>query len=144
MQIRIIAYRLAEQANIKHPFSKSKECAGWYWWDNFKKRYNLSVRTPEILSINRSQCATRESLNDFYKMIEDLYKKLDIMDKPDRIWNLDETGFMFVMRSGNIVALTGKKYVYKQTFGEKGTTTTVLPCVNAAGNTIPPMDGMKN
>lgn len=138
-QIRIVAYRLAEQAQIKHPFSTTKQCAGWYWWASFKKRYNLSLRTPESLSMNRAQSATREALNEFYKMVEELYIKLKVQNHPQRIWNLDESGFMFVMKSGKVVALTGKTHVYKQTFGERGTTTTVLPCVNVAGDAIPPM-----
>lgn len=93
-QIRIVAYRLAEKAQIKHPFSRTKQYAGWYWWASFKKRYNLSLRTPESLSMNRAHSATRESINEFYKMLEELYSKLGIQNQPQRIWNLDETGFM--------------------------------------------------
>ncbi|KAL3265670.1 hypothetical protein HHI36_009874 [Cryptolaemus montrouzieri] len=52
------------------------------------------------------------------------------------IWDPDDSGFMFVMKSGKIVAFTGKKYVYEQTFGEKGTTMTVLTCISVNGDSI--------
>ncbi|KAL3282188.1 hypothetical protein HHI36_005382 [Cryptolaemus montrouzieri] len=139
MQIRIAAYRLAEKAGIRPPFCKEKQHVGWYWWSSFQKWYNRSLRLPESSSMNRAQSVTREALNEFYKILESSYEELGIADKPERKCNLNESGFMFEMRSGKIKAFTDKKYGDKQTFREKGTTRTVLPCVYVNGDSIPPL-----
>ncbi|KAJ8877763.1 hypothetical protein PR048_022218 [Dryococelus australis] len=31
-QIRHLAYKSAEQSGYQHPFNKTKEMAGWFWW----------------------------------------------------------------------------------------------------------------
>jgi hypothetical protein len=42
------------------------------------------------------------------------------------------------MKSGKIVSQVGRRYVYKQSFGKKGVTTTLLCCISASGMSIPP------
>lgn len=44
IQIREIAYKMAENCNLKHTFSQAKKMAGWNWWIVFKKRYRLTLR----------------------------------------------------------------------------------------------------
>jgi hypothetical protein len=43
------------------------------------------------------------------------------------------------MKSGKSVSQVGRRYVYKQSFGKKGVTTTLLYCISASGMSIPPM-----
>ncbi|XP_049813585.1 uncharacterized protein LOC126260304 [Schistocerca nitens] len=136
-QMRSIVYRVAEAAAIKRPFSKDMQMAGW--WDGLKQQYNLSLRTPENLSLDCAAMANRPHLNDFYDRIKQLINKLNLGDKPARPWNCDELGLSYVLKSGKVVSQVGKKYIYKQSFGERGTTTTVLCCVSASGMSVPPM-----
>ncbi|KAK9752186.1 hypothetical protein QE152_g4382 [Popillia japonica] len=138
-QIRNLAYKLVASSGKPHPFSIDKEMAGWYWWGKFKERYGLAIRQPENLSMNRTNMATREVLDDFYSKLKTLAEKLGIDKSADRFWNTDETDLTYVMKSYRVVTLVGKKYVYKQSYGERCITTTVLGCINAAGASIPPL-----
>ncbi|CAK1586867.1 unnamed protein product [Parnassius mnemosyne] len=138
-QIRKIAFSLAEANNPKHCFSSDKGFAGWNWWVSFKQRYGLSLRIPENLSAGRASCSNPVILADFYEKLEKTLIEHDLLQSPDRIWNCDETGLMFVNKPFKIVSKIGKQYVYNRTYAEKGTTTTVLAAINASGCFLPPM-----
>lgn len=135
-RIRHVAYAMAKKqcANSdKFPFSDVKNCASWKWWRDFSKRYNLCLRTPENLSYYRANNANREVLKDFYDKLKECYCKLGSAIKPSQVWNCDETGLCYVVKSGKVVTKVGKKYVYNRVIADKAETHTVLPCVNAAG-----------
>lgn len=138
-QIRKLAFSLAEAKNPKHCFSTDKGFAGWNWWVSFKQRYGLSLRTPENLSAGRASCSNPAILADFYEKLEKTLVEHDLLESPDKIWNCDETGLMFVNKPSKIVSKIGKQYVYNRTYAEKGTTTTVLAAINASGCFLPPM-----
>lgn len=60
------------------------------------------------------------------------------MDKPAQLYNMDETGMPLEHRAPNIIAKKGKKKVRYRSTGNKAQIT-VVGCVNAVGNAIPPM-----
>lgn len=138
-QIRQLAFTLADNSDSKHYFNANKRHAGWNWWVGFKERYGLSLRSPENLSAGRAICSNAAVLADFYEKLQTTLASHDLTDCPERIWNCDETGLIYVNKPNKIVTKIGKKYVYNRTYAEKGTTTTVLACINAAGQFIPPL-----
>ncbi|XP_047994772.1 uncharacterized protein LOC125232964 [Leguminivora glycinivorella] len=141
-RIREIAFELAQSEGSALFFNNEKRVAGWNWWVSFKNRHGLSLRPlrqPENLSAGRAVCSNEIVLNDFYEKLEKTFKDHDLMDSPERIWNCDETGLMYVHKPEKIVTHIGKKYIYNRSYAEKGTTTTVLACMNAAGCFISPM-----
>lgn len=113
--------------------------AGWYWRDKLKEWYNLSQRTQKNLSICRASTTNRTLLNDFYAMVENLLTKLDLKDKPSHIWNWVGTCVTYIITFSNTVCQVGRKYVYKQSSGDKCVTTTLLCCMCASGMSILPM-----
>ncbi|XP_054723962.1 uncharacterized protein LOC129234057 [Uloborus diversus] len=136
-RIRHIAYSLAEKEcasnNKPFPFSDKKKCASWKWWREFRRRYNLGLRTPENLSQYRANNSNRVLLNDFYDKLSEVYEKFPEGIKPQQIWNCDETGLCYVVKSGRVVTRIGKRFVYNRVIADKAETHTVLPCINAAG-----------
>jgi hypothetical protein len=58
-------------------------------------------------------------------LLNNLYTKLVVKCKPARLWNCDETSLTCV-KSGKTVRQVGRKYVYKQSFDEKGVNKTGL------------------
>lgn len=136
-RVRHLAYAIAEKqyrdSDKAFPFSNVQKSASWKWWRDFRQRYNLCLRTPENLSNYRAANTNRETLDDFYDKLEDVYNKVGTALKPSQIWNCDETGVCYVMKSGRVVTRVGKKYVYNRVIADKAETHTVLPCVNAAG-----------
>ena len=137
-QVRRVAFKVVEAAGINHPFNREIQMACWYWRDKLRERYNLSLRTPQNLSICRASIANKTLHNDLDK-VKNLLTKVDLKDKPAQIWNCDETGLTFVIKNSKTACQVGRKYVYKQSFGDRGATTTLLCCVCASGMSIPPM-----
>ena len=61
-----LAYQLAVRNGIKNQFCKRNEKAGRKWLKNFLHRYpQISVRTPEGLSLSRARGLTPESVAQF-------------------------------------------------------------------------------
>jgi hypothetical protein len=45
--------------------------------------------------------------------------KLDLKDKPGRLWNYNETGLTYVLRPGKVVSQVGKKSLFTNRASEK-------------------------
>lgn len=139
IQIRKLAFSLAETVGRKNFFMEEKGTASKWWWAHYKKRYGLTLRVPENLAAYRASMANPTILADFYTKLEALMERLNINNMPSRLWNCDETGLSFVVKPNKVVTALGKRYVYKRSYADRGETTTVLGCVCANGTFIPPL-----
>lgn len=139
VDIRKLAYDVAEKNGLKHYFNKEKGIAGKKWYYNFMKRHpELSLRTPECTSIARAKGFNKTNVYKFFDLLEKIcdQHKLD----GTRIFNVDESGFSTVQkRCQKIVASKGKKQISGLSSGERGVNTTVVCCCSAAGQFVPPM-----
>ena len=93
-------------------------------------KYKIPVCRPSI--------ANRTQHIDFEK-VDYLLTKLDLKYKPARIWDCDETGLTYVIKFVKPVCQIGRKYVYKQSSGDRGTITNLLCRSCASGMSIPPV-----
>jgi hypothetical protein len=84
------------------------------WYKPFRERFNLTLRRPENLSRYRASCANPVLIQEFYECLEKALDEHDLRNCPDRIWNCDETGIMFVISGSKIVTSVGKKLVYQR------------------------------
>ena len=75
----------------------------------------------------------------FFEKLGGIFARYNLLTKPMHIYNMDETGINVVHKSGRILTELGRKKVWALTSGEKGKTHTVVSCVSASGNVIPPM-----
>ncbi|XP_072395761.1 uncharacterized protein [Diabrotica undecimpunctata] len=138
-QIRKYAYDLAK-VDGREKYLPSTNCIASKWWCNsFKSRYNLCLRVLENLSAYRASMANEFMIKDFFSKLNDVLTKLNIKNKPNLIWNCDETGLSYVAKPSKVVTGIGKKYVYKRSYAERGQTQTMLACICADGTWIPPM-----
>ncbi|MFT7914857.1 hypothetical protein, partial [Salmonella enterica] len=86
--------------------------------------------------------ARREAISDpfkvyeFYDLVEKEVKRLDIKD-PRNIWNLDETAFFIDPQNGYVIAATGSQ-THRAISGTGKKCFTVMACVNAGGDALPP------
>ncbi|XP_072392527.1 uncharacterized protein [Diabrotica undecimpunctata] len=55
------------------------------------------------------------------------------------IFNVDETGITTVQQPPKILALKEERQIEGMKFGERGVLVIVICCINAAGNTVPPL-----
>ena len=75
----------------------------------------------------------------FFGKIGALYGRLNLVSKPMLTYNADEIGVSVVHKPGKVLAELGRQNVYFITSAERGKTHTILACVSAAGNVLPPM-----
>lgn len=139
--VRKTAYEFADSNKIKHTFSETKKMAGKEWLMGFRERNpNLSLRKAEGLSLARCNGLNREDVAEFFSLLRKTLEDADLMDKPQLIYNADESGCQLNNKpTRKVFAEKGSRAVYAQTCVERGELVTVLACTNATGNFIPPM-----
>ena len=107
MELRRMAYDLAEENNLPHKFNNTKKLAGKKWYYNFMKRHpRLSLRAPEPTSLARAQGFNRESVSRFFGLLEKAVD--DHAFNPKNIYNMDESGLSSVQKPGRVLSAKGK------------------------------------
>lgn len=138
--IRTLAYQFAEKLQIQHNFDNENQMAGNEWFKSFIERNpELSIRQAEGLSVARAKGLSREEVNNFHELLTKVLADNDLLDKPERIYNMDESGVQLNNKPGKVVAKKGAKVVNSVTSAEKGETMTIVACCNAIGNFLPPV-----
>lgn len=136
--LRKIAFRFAENNNLKHNFNRNTQLAGKDWYYGFMSRHpSISLRTPEATSLNRITAFNETEVKLFFDQLISIQTKTNIPGH--RIFNIDETGITTVHKNYKILAPKGVKQIAKATSGERGVTTTVVCAVSASGIYVPPM-----
>lgn len=102
-----------------------------------KRHPKLSMRQPGSLPVSRARGCSVEIVDQWFIDFEQFLRDHNLFNKPDRIWNADESGFPLQHKSGRVLAPRGTKTIYSVTSSSKQQITT-LACINAAGNVIPP------
>ncbi len=134
--IMAMAYAIVEKTGRTHPF-KSGRAGGWY--EDFMSRQPLlTLRTPQAMSYARAVCANKERTNDFFAKLGAIFGRLYLISKPSQIFNADETGVTIVHKPSKVITQVGRHNVPALTSAEKGRTHTILSCVSASGQVIPP------
>lgn len=137
--IRKLAFDIAQRNQLAHVFNCEKELAGKKWYYRFMKRHpTLTLRQPESTSVARARGFNKENVYHFYDLLEKIVEvnKLDA----SRIFNVDESGFSTVQKkSQKIIGQKGKKQIGAIASGERGVNTTMVCCISASGQFIPPM-----
>ncbi|XP_053379621.1 jerky protein homolog-like [Mercenaria mercenaria] len=125
-----LAYDLGKKGNNK-PISNN-------WLYAFKKRWEhrLASLKPQKLDSNRARSTTPEVLQNYYTNLKQVYDKYELHDKPQNIYNDDETGLQPEHRPPNVIAPINSKP--QAITSPRSTTTTLIGCSNAIGNSLPP------
>jgi len=140
--VRKLVFQFCEMNSIKHPFSQEKRMAGKKWLSAYFQRHkDLSVRLPERTSLSRAVGFNKPKVDMFFDTLGSTLFKADGSRHvpPENMYNVDETGFTICQKSQRIVGKKGKKTVGIMSSAEKGKNVTVICCVSAAGNYVPPM-----
>ncbi|KAJ8928568.1 hypothetical protein NQ314_018868 [Rhamnusium bicolor] len=136
------SWRMNMQLQIKKKYPSQwdeKKKAGDNWLRCFRNRHSasLSLRKPEGTSLARSTSFNKETVAAFFKAYKSALAKGKF--EPPRIYNVDETGITTVQQPLKILASKGVKQIGGMTSAERGVLVTMICCINAAGNTVPPL-----
>ena len=122
---------------MKIPLKNGK--AGKDWFDGFRKRHpELTIRKPEKLTTTRARMVNPVILKNYFDDLNTLLGSLSLADQPVKIWNCDETGKQFEHDPVKKIAQRGSRSVLGRTTSNR-TNITIMACVNAVGDRMPPM-----
>ena len=102
------------------------------------RQARLTLRTPQSLSYARAVSANKETMEDFFAKLGAIFWRLNFIAKPSQIFNADETGVTVVHKPSKVIAQIGRRNVPSLTSADKGKTHTLLACVSASGQVLPP------
>ncbi|KAJ8936819.1 hypothetical protein NQ318_015286 [Aromia moschata] len=132
-----LTFQLAEKLKIPHRFSKTKKMAGKDFYQAFMSRHpDLSLRTPESTSLMRCVGFNRPQVERFFNGLSLLMEKFKF--QPYNIYNCDETAASTVQKHAKVLSEKGQRQVGKITSDERGKNVTILFCMSAGGQFIPP------
>ena len=128
------AGQLAKKHKVHFKRSKPSE----KWWQLMKRRNSsMRLRKPEGTAAIRHMCMDRIKVSKYFFALNSLFTEKGLIDCPHQIWNMDETGLQLEHKPRRVIAQKGAKYLQSRTSGNKETVT-VIACINAAGEALPP------
>lgn len=109
------------------------------WWEGFKKRHpNVSLRSSSALTKPRLLASSRAVIDHYFDLLEETLSENGLSDRPYQIFNMDESGMPLAPKPPKTIHKKGSKIAVSLTSSTKDQITVVC-CVNAAGQCIPPM-----
>ncbi|XP_072395036.1 uncharacterized protein [Diabrotica undecimpunctata] len=61
------------------------------WFLGFTQRYRLSIKVPQNVEYSRKKALDPFIIYQFYDLLKSIMDEYGLHDKPERIWNLDES-----------------------------------------------------
>lgn len=138
--LRRCVYNFCITNQIKTPFSETSKMAGRYWLKGFLKRHDeIRNRKAQNLNPARAQKLNKFIVNDHFNKLKDIMQTLEIMNKPQCIYNMDEKGCRLTLHhQQSVLAKKGARRVHVVA-NEHAQNVTVVSCANAIGSVIPPV-----
>lgn len=108
------------------------------WFLKFKERHGLSLKKPQAVEYARKKAVDPFPINNYFNLLEPLIAENKFDDKPQLIYNLDESSFCLDPTKTKIV---GKRNApaSRTTSGPAKENVTVLIGASATGHKLPPM-----
>lgn len=137
--VRHAAFEYAEMCGYDNNFNEDMKLAGRQWLRNFLKRNpSLSIKKPEALSMSRAMGLNRQTVGEFFNLLQRTLEENNLMERPEMIFNMDESGLPLNTKVSRVISEKGNRDVVAITNKERGENVTVVACCSASGVYIPP------
>ena len=136
--IQSYVYSYVTSNGVDHPFTNRR--AGRKWFTEFMKRHpDLSVRKAQSMNPARAAKLNRFIITDYFTKLETTLEELNLLTRPDRIYDMDEKGCRLTLHhQQKVVSAKGRKRVHVVA-PEHAENVTIVASANAIGNCVPPM-----
>lgn len=130
---------------------------GTKWLRSFVKRHagEISWKRQAKLERIRAESFTEENRSGWFATLKTVLKKYDLFDKPNQIFNFDETGFsdktkgifvyklsqyllLFIWLGQWVIVNSSTRHVFEANGGTGKEYRTALICISAGGQVLPP------
>jgi len=108
------------------------------WWLGFSSRHKLSLKKPQVNECSRKKTCNPFIIYGYFDLLLKTMDELNVMNKPDRIWNLDETSFCLDPSKTKIEGAIGTPAT-RTTHGSGRDNISVLMACSANGQKAPPL-----
>ena len=107
------------------------------WWLGFLARWpQVKLCNPQSLPLESAIALNPSVVKNYFDLLHQIMTKYSLLDKPQRIYNADETAMPMDPKPPKIVKLVGQD-AHTQISGNK-TNITVVACASASGVLMPP------
>ena len=108
------------------------------WLTRFKQRHpRMSLRCGDATAHIRMTAVSEENMLHYFSLLKNCLEENDLINHPERIYNMDETGVPLDPKPPKVFCQKGQKKVRYSSSGNKSQIT-VLGCANATGQAMPP------
>lgn len=139
--LRRSVYTFCSENNVPFPPTKhNSSMVGRKWLKLFLRRHpEVARRKSQNVNPARAAKLNRFIVEDYFKTLRTVMAELDVMDKPQLIFNMDEKGCQLTIHKEPVI-LT-RKGIKRVPFvaPEHAENVTVVSCGNAIGQIIPPV-----
>ena len=137
LEVKMFAWSIAKRSD--NPDCFGDKGPSTKWWRGFRKRHSrLTLRKPDKLDRRRSNTAKKSVVKKHFEILKDALLKAGLIDKPEHIFNVDETGIEMNKQTGKVVVDRCIKKHHQESVGDREHITANV-CCSATGQVLPPM-----
>ena len=128
---------IVDKEKRKTPFKDGRPGFGWYIAFKNRNSHIIATKPETALELCRAK-VTKDMTDKWYSDFRTFLIAKDLLDKPNRIWNADESGFNMGSNKSKVIgpAKSNKSHVPHVTAGKQRLT--VMYCGSASGQMMPP------
>ncbi|CAF3621241.1 unnamed protein product [Rotaria sp. Silwood1] len=110
------------------------------WFSGFMRRWSneLKLKKTEKLEKVRSNACRQETINNWFEHLRNVFKKFNLFNRPEALWNVDESGFLDDPGRRSVVIKRTTKHAISSHSGTGKSHTTLVICTSASGELLPP------
>ena len=128
---------LAERVALDKAVLKGKKISDG-WFRRFMERQPyLRLHKGDATANVRMNYVNEETMTEYFDLLKSVLMENELMESPNHIYNVDETGMPLERRPPKVVTKKGRKKVRCRTSGNKSQIT-VIGCVSATSQAILP------